>query len=274
MAEQTDRQFAAAALKRSSVRRWRLFDVEEVSHRQIGQEWAPHWHDEWSVGVIINGICDCQVGGEPWHLRSGTVLRIAPQVVHTGALLPKANSQAVEVLMWYLPNSWLQQQGFFWQAQSQFQFNPALANAAAKLSSSMADPSAFKAWLTQIDAELTTTNAMSTASQAAPVPSSVQQILREVQQLVVDGHCTVSDAARTCGISREQLHRHIKRWTGMAPQQYFRVVRLNRARSMLLHGESISDTAHVCGFADQAHFSRWFRRSFGYSPGDLLNASK
>lgn len=272
MAKQTHRQPAAAALKRSSVRRWRVFDVEEVSHRQIGQEWAPHWHDEWSVGVILDGVCDCQVGGQPWNLPAGTVLRIAPHVVHTGALLPKADSKAVQVLMWYLPNAWLQQQGLMWQAQSQFQYNPALADAAALLGGRMTDATAFNAWLKQLHCAFAT--APCPVEPEAKLPAELQPLLSKVQQLVVEGHCTVSDAAQSCGISREQLHRHIKRWTGMAPQQYFRVVRLNRARSMLLHGESISNTALACGFADQAHFSRWFRRSFGYSPGDLLNASQ
>lgn len=58
----------------------------------------------------------------------------------------------------------------------------------------------------------------------------------------------------------------------MSPQQYLRTIQINRARNLLLQGVSISDTAAQCGFDDQAHFSRWFRRSFGFSPGDLQKA--
>ena len=41
---------------------------------------------------------------------------------------------------------------------------------------------------------------------------------------------------------------------------------------MLLKGQPVASVAAACGFADQAHFTRWFRRAFGYTPGDLVQA--
>lgn len=264
MAEPIKRKPAATALTRSSIRRWRILDLQEVSHQQVGLEWTPHWHDEWSIGVVLAGVCDCQVGGQPWHLPAGTVMRIAPGTVHTGALLPEAHSAAVKVLMWYLPEDWLQSQRFHFSAHNQYLHLPELAAAAANLQ----DVSALCAWLTELDQAFSAVTAM-----AVPVVSPhARQVLRRVQQLVADGHCSVQQAANACGISREMLHRHIKRWTGMSPQQYLRTIQINRARTLLLQGVSIAETAARCGFADQAHFSRWFRRSFGFSPGDLQNA--
>lgn len=262
MAEQTERKSAAAALKRSSVRRWQVLDLQEVHHQQAGLEWAPHWHDEWSVGVVLAGCCHCQVGGQPWHLPAGTVMRIAPGTVHTGALLPDAQSPAVQVLMWYLPAAWLQQHQLHWPAQSQFAMLPALAAAGREIDSL----AQLVGWLQQCSHGL----AAAPAQPAPRLSAHARQILTQVRQLVSAGDCTVQSAAAACGISREMLHRHIRRWTGMSPQQYFRTIRINRARTLLLEGCSIADTAEQCGFADQAHFSRWFRRSFGFSPGDLI----
>lgn len=264
MVEQVKRKSAAATLTRSSIRRWRVLDLQEVSHQQAGLEWAPHWHDEWSVGVVLSGVCHCQVGGLPWHLPAGTVMRIAPGTVHTGALLPEAHSAGVKVLMWYLPDDWLRSQGFVFAAQNQYQHQPELAAAAAEID----DLTALCHWLTRLDQTLET-NQLTAGPEISP---QARQVLRRVQQLVADGHCTVQQAANSCGISLEMLHRHIKRWTGMSPQQYLRTIQINRARNLLLQGVSIADTAVHCGFADQAHFSRWFRRSFGFSPGDLQKA--
>ena len=55
----------------------------------------------------------------------------------------------------------------------------------------------------------------------------------------------------------------------MSPSHYLRAYRVNKARAMLLGGETLATVAFACGFSDQAHFTRLFRRSFGYTPGDL-----
>jgi transcriptional regulator GlxA family with amidase domain len=79
--------------------------------------------------------------------------------------------------------------------------------------------------------------------------------------------------ARQCGVSRERIHQVIKRWIGMSPSDYLRTIRLQRAKDMLLNGQPVASVAAACGFADQAHFRRWFGRAFGYTPGDLVQAS-
>lgn len=272
MVKSAHRQSGTAAIescvrKRSSIKRWQIMTLQQVTHHQVGQEWTPHWHDEWSVGVVVAGACHCQVGGKPWYLPAGTVLLIAPGVVHTGALLPHADSPAVEVLMWYLPGNWPQSQGFSWSQHSHFAYLPELAKAAELV----VDLPDFIIWLQQAIAQLDPT----TYGQTKPeLSAQARQTLHLLQQLLLSGQNSVTALASQCGISREMLHRQIKKWTGMAPQQYLRTLQLNRARYLLLGGESIAATADACGFADQAHFTRWFRRSFGYSPGDLLLAEQ
>jgi AraC-like DNA-binding protein len=63
-------------------------------------------------------------------------------------------------------------------------------------------------------------------------------------------------------------------WIGMSPTDYLRAVRLHRAKQLVLDGSPVATVAAECGFADQAHFTRWFRRTFGYTPGDLIQASR
>ncbi|MFC3936732.1 helix-turn-helix transcriptional regulator [Acidovorax facilis] len=78
--------------------------------------------------------------------------------------------------------------------------------------------------------------------------------------------------ARHCAVSRERVHRVLRQWLGMAPREYLRAVRLLRAKQLVMNGEPVASVAAECGFADQAHFTRWFRRTFGYTPGDLARA--
>jgi len=58
---------------------------------------------------------------------------------------------------------------------------------------------------------------------------------------------------------------------GRAPHQYLLALRLERARRLLENTEaSLSDIAQRAGFADQAHFTRLFKRAFGTTPGALV----
>jgi AraC-like DNA-binding protein len=53
----------------------------------------------------------------------------------------------------------------------------------------------------------------------------------------------------------------------LTPQKYLRKLRLRLASRALVYGaDSLSDVAVSCGFADQSHFTREFRRQFGRTP--------
>jgi transcriptional regulator GlxA family with amidase domain len=53
----------------------------------------------------------------------------------------------------------------------------------------------------------------------------------------------------------------------LTPQKFLRKLRLRIAsRSLMDTDESLSEIALKCGFADQSHFSREFRRQFGRTP--------
>ena len=94
--------------------------------------------------------------------------------------------------------------------------------------------------------------------------------LTAFQESFFEGASSISDLALKCNVSRERLHRVIRRWTGMSPTHYLRALRVNKAREMLLAGEKPAAVATACGFSDQAHLTRLFRQSFGYTPGDLI----
>ena len=55
----------------------------------------------------------------------------------------------------------------------------------------------------------------------------------------------------------------------LAPQKYLRKLRLRIAsRALIYTSERLSELALNCGFADQSHFTREFRRYFGRTPRD------
>lgn len=87
------------------------------------------------------------------------------------------------------------------------------------------------------------------------------------------GKLRVADVADRVHISRRQLERAFQRALGLSPKQYMRIARLNLVQALLRSGthHGLADVAHRAGYADQAHFSREFKRLVGECPTRFLS---
>jgi AraC-like DNA-binding protein len=99
-------------------------------------------------------------------------------------------------------------------------------------------------------------------------------LLGRVERLIESmlGHRQLS-AQHLCaalGVSRSRLYRLFEPHGGVA--EYIQNRRLAKIRAALLDPQDrrrISDLAYAYGFVSAAHFSRCFRRHFGYSPSEI-----
>lgn len=259
---------ARAASGRSEVRRWRLPSIEQVRHHQSGQEWVPHWHDEWSFGAVLQGECRFSHSGNLTRAAAGDCLAIAPGVVHTGALVRNDEARPVLVVMFYVQPEWLQRQ----ELAPPPDFAMVHAPSHARRAGEVFEAKEASEWVAKL-IPLLGNAPIGSRSIARPTPAA-QRLLSRFYAGAMHGHTSVGSLAQHCGVSRERVLKVVRQWTGLSPSQYLRALRVNLARERVLNGESVASAAAACGFADQAHFTRWFVRSFGYSPGDLLRAAR
>jgi AraC-like DNA-binding protein len=71
------------------------------------------------------------------------------------------------------------------------------------------------------------------------------------------------------GLDRFQLARQFRGVFGTSVYRYSLLRRLDFARDLIAGGEALSRAAVDAGFADQAHFTRMFRRAYGLSPAQF-----
>lgn len=83
-----------------------------------------------------------------------------------------------------------------------------------------------------------------------------------------------TELAAAAGCSRYVVYRAFEAVHGLAPSDYQRERRLRTARSLLAAGRRPAEVAAEVGFADQAHLTRWFVRSFGVTPGAYACAAR
>jgi len=78
----------------------------------------------------------------------------------------------------------------------------------------------------------------------------------------------IGDIADFVALSKSHFSRAFKQSLGSTPLTYVAMRRVERAKLMMTSSaERLSDIALTCGFADQSHLNRYFRRLVGISPG-------
>jgi AraC-like DNA-binding protein len=105
-------------------------------------------------------------------------------------------------------------------------------------------------------------------------PRARRRVLELVEARLERG-VSVDELAREAGLSPAHFARAFRETVGRPPHQYILGRRLERARLLLdAPGARLSDVALRAGFADQAHFTRLFKRAFGVTPGAVLRARR
>jgi AraC family transcriptional regulator len=85
----------------------------------------------------------------------------------------------------------------------------------------------------------------------------------------------MAELARLAGVHPVAFARAFRRRYGCTPGEYLRECRMDRAVALLRRRPrlALADVSARAGYADQAHFSRAFRESFGCTPSAYRHAS-
>lgn len=86
----------------------------------------------------------------------------------------------------------------------------------------------------------------------------------------LENEISLADIARVANISVYYLIRQFNKTFGCAPYEYVTKQRLARAKKMIAdESVPLKTVAAACGFSDQSHMTRVFRRAFDVTPGEF-----
>lgn len=97
-------------------------------------------------------------------------------------------------------------------------------------------------------------------------------LVRDFMLSRLDGNFNSSELAAIAGLSRTAFFDRFARTMQQTPRQYLQGLRVERAKQLLKSSElSLSEVSTACGFFDQTHMTRIFKRLVNATPGRYRN---
>ncbi len=237
--------------------------------------YAPHAHDEFTVGVCVGGSEVIDYRGGRLRPTPGSIVVLDPGEMHTGGPDTSAG-YAYRAL--YADTSLMTDgtTGGFPYFREPLVDDPELAAAfrAAHTDLSVCpDPLEAESRLPWLLTALSRRH--STARPAGDRVPGADHIAHAVRARLADellAPPSLADLAADLGLSRYQLLRAFRTTVGIPPYAWLAQHRVSRARGLLDAGLRPAEVASLVGFADQAHLTRWFRRVLGVTPAAYRNS--
>lgn len=99
----------------------------------------------------------------------------------------------------------------------------------------------------------------------------VDKATRLVMEHLSDTAFTIDRLCQEMAMSRTLFYGRLKTLTGQSPQDFIRLLRLERAAALLKTGDSVLDVSIKTGFTNVKYFSTLFKKHFGIVPSKYNN---
>jgi AraC-like DNA-binding protein len=239
-------------------------------------EFIPHSHEVATVIVITNGDAQIDVDGDSYSVTAGDLVVIGANQVHSARPI---TSSGWEMRRLHAPTNLLSPPAI--EGRSQYRatgFSSPVFPSATKAASLFLEMHRCTASNDDVERQHDQINEFChwfrrnmDAFRPRPISrGTLDPELKLARELILRAAFNsdfISDIANMMGVSSYSLIRRFKRTFGISPHAWRMQVRASEAAQLLRHGHALADVAADCGFADQAHMTRIFKRVYGVTPG-------
>ncbi|MFI6877622.1 AraC family transcriptional regulator [Streptomyces sp. NPDC050400] len=251
--------------------------VTEVFHAHFTRHAYPmHVHDTWTLLIVDEGAVRYDLERHEHGTPLGTVSLLPPQVPHNGSA---ATPHGFRKRVLYLESgTGLLDDSLIGPAVDTPDLaDPLLRDRIGRLHAALAHPGdelEASARLALVGERLRERLRPRVGERGRAGPD--RRVAAELRELL-DARVTVgvglAEAAALVHAHPAHLVRSFSAAYGIAPHQYLMARRVDRARRLLLAGGPVGEVAATCGFFDQSHLTRHFKRVVGVPPGRYARAT-
>ena len=257
-----------------------------------------HWHPDFETATAVSGVLDFQVGQHHVILKAGDSILVngnilhgikqlsgdipdpMPNIVFSGALIasetsdiyqkyiqPVANCDALPFIVFNQKNSWhnevnqlvknvyglMSEQGQCYEMAVQRELS-----------------SIFQCIFSNFDELPKTENTRIQINTQIRIQKMLSYIREHYAEAV-----TLEEIARSANISRSEAGRCFNAYVGCSPVDALIQHRLQVAHRLIKDTtRSLQEISYSCGFNSVHYFSRQFRKTYGYTPGQYRALGK
>lgn len=257
-----------------------------------------HWHPDFEIATAVSGVLDFQVGQHHVILKAGDSILVngnilhgikqlsgdipdpMPNIVFSGALIasetsdiyqkyiqPVANCDALPFIVFDQKNSWhnevnqlvknvyglMSEQGQCYEMAVQRELS-----------------SIFQCIFSNFDELPKTENTRIQINTQIRIQKMLSYIREHYAEAV-----TLEEIARSVNISRSEAGRCFNAYVGCSPVDALIQHRLQVAHRLIKDTtRSLQEISYSCGFNSVHYFSRQFRKTYGYTPGQYRALGK
>ena len=270
----------------SATRFWRdpalPFLEARAIHDGRGLSYGRHTHDSFSIGAITSGRSAYVNGTRTEQVGAGAIVVMNPGDAHACNPL---RDERWGYLMLHVDAAWLgrlqdeladgTERGFR-PFETTAAIAPALHARLLALHATLVDPHADMLRRHEAAIDVFAAVQHTLARARAPAEADHRKLARAAD--FIRAHCTralaLDEICAAAQLSPSYLIRAFRRRFGMTPHAFLVDRRVELARELLRRGHAIADAAAACGFADQAHLQRCFKRAVAATPGEYRSAFK
>jgi len=249
--------------------------VLRIEAQFAGHGYDPHRHDTYSLGITLNGVQSFNYRGARRDSVPGQSIVLHPDELHDGHA---GDETGFHYQMLYIEPR-LVQEALGDRASSLPFVQDAVSESPRLRYSIMSSLEDLTRPLESLEIDQLVTNLSdallfhdpSAQKQSSCLNSASSKRAVSLARELIDAEAvrsiTSSELEKCTGLERYEICRQFRRHLGTSPHRYQTFRRLTKAREKIESGYKLGEVAFACGFSDQSHLTRTFKKAYGLTPG-------
>lgn len=209
-----------------------------------------HSHPELTLGVVLEGDTVVTVGNEMFEIGKDSVILIPPNIIH---LCNPRDKKNFEYMVLHIDGKWLDK--FLSISPQEVQVINGCCG--------------FIRLINHEISEAQFLIFMENFNLTPIIQNKNREDIGHVKEFIDNNYSSplsLDSLSKKFNINKFSLIRIFKKEFNLSPHSYLINTRINRAKTMIKNGDSLSNISVACGFYDQSHFAKRFKEYTGLTP--------